>query len=76
MADRKIRMIKCGWKNVDEKMRMAKCGSQKADDKTRMMIYILLFHVEENSRNSLCGIKMCVAQKLTYNLRYSSYSYI
>ena len=37
--------------------------------------YILLFHMEENSRNSLRGIKMCVAQKLTYELRYSSYSY-
>ena len=38
--------------------------------------HILLFHMEENSRNSLHGIKMYVAQKLTYKLGYSSYSYI
>ena len=31
-----------------------------------------LFHVEENFRNSLRGIKMCVAQKLTYKPGYSS----
>ena len=38
--------------------------------------HILLFHMEENSPNSLHGIKMCVSQKLTYKLGYSSYSYI
>ena len=27
MTDRKMRMTKCGWKNVDDKMRMEKCGS-------------------------------------------------
>ena len=26
MADRKMRMEKCGWKNADEKMRMEKRG--------------------------------------------------
>ena len=26
IADTKMRMIKCGWKNADDKMRMEKCG--------------------------------------------------
>ena len=38
--------------------------------------HFLLFHVKENSRSSLRGIKRCVAQKLTYTQGCSGYSYI
>ena len=33
MADRKMRMIKCGWKKADDKMPMIKRGRKNADDK-------------------------------------------
>ena len=29
MVDRKMRMIKCGWKNADDKMRMIKLEQKK-----------------------------------------------
>ena len=33
-----MRMIKCGWKNVDDKMRLEKCGWQSADGNLPMTL--------------------------------------
>ena len=44
--------------------------------KTALLVnyHFLFFRVEENSRNSVRGIEMCAAQKLTYTLGCSGYS--